>query len=73
MEMTVTFDIPQDEFQKAIQETMEKMPDYKLVVRCKDCKYSYYEPGGYICSHGVCVDCIVPEDFWCREGVLDNG
>lgn len=38
------------------------------VVRCRDCKYSYDCPGGLTCSHGVCVDCIVPPDFYCSYG-----
>ena len=38
------------------------------VVRCKDCKYSYEGIGNLICSHGVCVDCIVPPKFYCAEG-----
>lgn len=35
------------------------------VVRCKDCAYSYEDIGGRTCSHGVCVDCIVRDDFFC--------
>lgn len=35
------------------------------VVYCKDCAYSYEDIGGRTCSHGVCVDCIVPDDFFC--------
>ena len=39
------------------------------VIRCKDCKHSYETlPTVYrylMCSHGVCVDCIVDEDFYC--------
>ena len=38
------------------------------VVRCKDCKYSYDDISGLYCSHGVCIDCIVPPDFYCPEG-----
>ena len=38
------------------------------VVRCKDCKYSYDDISGLCCSHGVCVDCIVPSDFFCLCG-----
>lgn len=38
------------------------------VVRCKDCEYSYDEISYLCCSHGVCVDCEVPPDFYCAEG-----
>ena len=38
------------------------------VVRCKYCEYSYEDIGNLICSHGVCVDCIVPPKFYCAEG-----
>ena len=42
--------------------------DVVPVVRCKDCKHSYEDIGGRTCSHGVCVDCIVPDDFCCAYG-----
>ena len=42
--------------------------DVAPVVRCKDCKHSYEDIGGRTCSHGVCVDCIVPDDFCCAYG-----
>ena len=42
--------------------------DVVEVVRCKDCQYSYEDLSGWACSHGVCVDCIVPEDFYCGMG-----
>ena len=42
--------------------------DVAEVVRCKDCKHSYDSVGGWCCSHGVCVDCVVPEDFYCAYG-----
>ena len=46
------------------------MPDADVapVVRCKDCKYSYDDISGLCCSHGVCVDCNVPENFYCSYG-----
>lgn len=37
-------------------------------VRCKDCEYSYDEISYLCCSHGVCVDCEVPPNFYCAEG-----
>lgn len=39
------------------------------VVRCRDCKHSYESISGRCCTMGPCVDCIVPEDFFCRYGV----
>ena len=47
--------------------------DVVEVVRCKDCGYSYDSVGGLCCSHGVCVDCVVPEDFFCRYGKRKGG
>lgn len=38
------------------------------VVRCKDCKHNYDDLVGLICVKGPCVDCIVPEDFYCSYG-----
>lgn len=43
------------------------------VVRCKDCEYGWDDIGGLTCSHGHCVDCIVPEDFFCADGVKMEG
>lgn len=43
------------------------------VVHCKDCKNSYEDIGGRICAYGVCVDCIVPENFFCAYGVKKAG
>lgn len=37
------------------------------VVHCKDCEYSYDEISYLCCSHGVCVDCEVPPNFYCAE------
>jgi hypothetical protein len=43
------------------------------VVRCKDCEYSYESIGYFICSHGVCCECIVQPDFYCAEGKRKEG
>lgn len=45
---------------------------YEPVVHCKDCKSSWQDIGGLCCSHGVCVDCTVPEDFFCAGGEREN-
>ena len=42
--------------------------DVAPVVRCKDCKYSYEDIDGLTCVYGPCVDCTVPEDFYCQYG-----
>lgn len=43
------------------------------VVRCKDCKHSWEDIGGLCCSHGVCVDITVPDDFYCAYGIRKEG
>lgn len=45
---------------------------YEPVVHCKDCKNSWEDIDGLCCSHGVCVDCTVPEDFFCSYGERKN-
>lgn len=42
--------------------------DWQEVVRCKDCEYSYEDIDGLTCVYGPCVDCTVPEDFYCKYG-----
>lgn len=42
--------------------------DAVTVVRCKDCQNSYEGIDGRICSFGPCVDCVVPDDFFCSQG-----
>lgn len=42
--------------------------DAEIVVWCKDCEYSYDEISYLCCSHGVCVDCEVPPNFYCADG-----
>ena len=54
----------------ALADAVEEMPtvDAEVVVRCKDCEYSYDDISGMCCSHGVCVDCEVPPNFYCAYG-----
>lgn len=47
--------------------------DAAPVVRCKECKYSYTDLEGLCCTYGVCIDCIVPEDFYCANGERRGG
>ena len=49
---------------KYIAPTVDAVP----VVRCKDCRNSYEGIDGRICSFGPCVDCVVPDDFFCSFG-----
>ena len=53
-----------------VKSMVSKAPvaDVAPVVRCKDCEYSYDEISYLCCSHGVCVDCEVPSNFYCAEG-----
>ena len=50
-----------------------KAADVATVVRCKDCKHSWEDIGGLCCSHGVCVDLTVPDDFYCAYGIRKEG
>lgn len=54
----------------AVRDKINEIPaaDVAPVVRCKDCEYSYDELSYLRCSHGVCVDCEVPPNFYCAEG-----
>lgn len=38
------------------------------VVRCRECKHSYESISGRFCARGPCVDCFVPENFFCSYG-----
>lgn len=53
-----------DHIIKYVLPTVDAVP----VVRCKDCEYSYDEISYLCCSHGVCVDCEVPPNFYCAYG-----
>lgn len=62
--------VAQNRMLSIIQMDMLKLPtvDAEVVVRCKDCEYSYDEISYLCCSHGVCVDCEVPPNFYCAYG-----
>lgn len=51
-----------------------KLPtaDGAPVVHCRECEHSYEAVGGRVCTYGVCVDCEVPEDFFCFYGERKN-
>ena len=66
--------IMEDDFKKAIK----KMPkgivaDVAPVVHCKECECSYDELSYLCCSQGVCVDCVVPPNFYCAFGERKDG
>ena len=41
--------------------------DVAPVVRCMDCANSYEDAFGRVCACGICVDCTVPDDFYCAS------
>ena len=51
-------------------ETVKWFPAAEVapVVHCRDCEHSYEAVGGRVCAYGVCVDCEVPDDFYCGNG-----
>lgn len=59
----------------ALADAVEEMPtvDAEVVVRCMDCKHSWEDIGGLCCSHGVCVDLTVPDDFYCAYRIRKEG
>lgn len=42
--------------------------DILPVVCCKECAHGYDSVSGRYCSRGPCVDCFVPDSFFCRYG-----
>lgn len=73
MEVTITVDIPQEEFQAVLNKHLETMPDYRLVVFCKDCKHN----NACLTQSFVEDESRVPFDrntFFCADGRrADNG
>ena len=39
----------------------------EVVTRRKDCANSYEDAFGRVCTYGICVDCTVPDDFFCAS------
>lgn len=58
--------VPYRDIKKSIEAT--KTVDAEVVVRCKDCKYSYKITGRWRCSHGICCGRHVPPNFYCADG-----
>ena len=74
--MSVIIDATKSELEKVIRYARDGANncmigngwEIKELVRCKDCKWSYDAIGGTFCSHGVCVDCVVYDDWFCPMG-----
>lgn len=47
--------------------------DAVVVTRCKDCANSYEDAFGRVCTYGICVDCTVPDDFYCASSKPKEG
>lgn len=66
--------IMEEDFKRAIRTIPAgTIIDVAPVVRCKECKYSYADLDGLCCTYGVCIDSIVPEDFYCSYGERRGG
>ena len=63
--------VPYRDIKKSIEAT--KTVDAVPVVRCNECKHSYADLDGLCCTYGVCIDSIVPEDFYCSYGERRGG
>ena len=51
--------------EERLAQHIENVKEWAPVVRCK---YSYENIDGLTCVYGPCVDCTVPEDFYCKYG-----
>lgn len=47
--------------------------DAVVVTRSKDCANSYEDAFGRVCAYGICVDCTVPDDFFCASSKPKEG
>lgn len=58
------------EYAYAAEQLLDEIPaaDVVPVVYCRECEHSYEAVGGRFCTYGVCVDCEVPDDFYCGNG-----
>lgn len=65
------FDRGLDRAQRAILDA--PAADVAPVVRCKDCANSYEDAFGRVCAYGICVDCTVPDDFYCASSKPKEG
>lgn len=58
------------EYAYAAEQLLDEIPAAGVapVVHCWECEHSYEAVGGRVCTYGVCVDCEVPDDFYCGNG-----
>lgn len=58
------------EYAYAAEQLLDEIPAAEVapVVHCWECEHSYESVGGRFCTYGVCVDCEVPDDFYCGNG-----
>lgn len=58
------------EYAYAAEQLLDEIPAAGVapVVHCRECEHSYEAVGGRVCAYGVCVDCEVPDDFYCGNG-----
>lgn len=63
------------EYAYAAEQLLDEIPAAEVapVVHCRECEHSYEAVGGRVCTYGVCVDCDVPEDFFCSYGERKDG
>lgn len=59
-----------EQYQKGFDDARE---DAVVVTRCKDCANSYEDAFGLVCAYGICVDCTVPDDFFCASSKPKEG
>lgn len=62
--------VPFRDMQRSVDKatTVDAVP----VVRCRECKHSYEDISGRYCSRGPCVDCFVPDYFFCSYAERRN-
>lgn len=58
------------EYAYAAEQLLDEIPAAGVapVVHCWECEHSYEAVGGRFCTYGICVDCEVPDDFYCGNG-----
>ena len=68
IKMQTEFDVPDDVFERSVENAIKNNPDYVLVVRCKNCKhkrkYHIKPPGCYCLLYGQ--DTL--ENNFCQAG-----
>ena len=60
IKMQTELDVPDDVFERSVENAIKNNPDYVLVVRCKDCKW--YAPNNDGRWLGCAIDTSHPAD-----------